>query len=176
MCPWLKLYKSVCLLTEVSSAGEEQHWNDKLAFAGLLALGHHHGVNTAREGEPDDLAVAEDLMRTCYEMYRRTPTGLAPEIAFFKTKEAAAHGLSQAGDPEAGGGDFVIKIHVRAPAWHASLHTNLGSLLSCCLVLHIYNQLPNALAGCYTAADHCSGIGGRRNIRMEHFAQDHSAC
>ena len=39
--------------------------------AGLLALGYHHGVDTASKGEPSDLSVAEDLMRTCYEMYRR---------------------------------------------------------------------------------------------------------
>lgn len=30
-----------------------------------------------------DLQLAEDLVRTCYEMYRRTPTGLAPEIVHF---------------------------------------------------------------------------------------------
>lgn len=40
--------------------------------AGLLALGHHHGVDTATKGEPGDLEIAEDLMRTCYEMYRRS--------------------------------------------------------------------------------------------------------
>ena len=80
--------------------------------AGLLALGHHHGVNTAAEGEPDDLEVAEDLMRTCYEMYRRTPTGLAPEIAFFKSSAAHAHLPSVQNN--AGGGDFIVKPHVGA--------------------------------------------------------------
>lgn len=30
-----------------------------------------------------DLELAENLMHTCYEMYRQTPTGLAPEIVFF---------------------------------------------------------------------------------------------
>lgn len=77
---------------------------------GLLALGHHHGINTAAEGEPDDLEVAEELMRTCYEMYRRTPTGLAPEIAFFVTSETTASVPVVTND--AGGGDFVIKPNV----------------------------------------------------------------
>ena len=86
------------------------HFSGKACCAGLLALGYHNGVNSAQEGEPSDLKVAEDLMRTCYEMYRRTPTGLAPEIAFFSTRDA------QRGYPSvsntAGGGDFVIKPHV----------------------------------------------------------------
>ena len=49
-------------------------------------------------------------MRTCYEMYRRTQTGLAPEIAFFKSTEAI-HGFPMV-DGTAGGGDFVIKRNV----------------------------------------------------------------
>lgn len=67
-------------------------------------------METAQEGEPSDLKVAEDLMRTCYEMYRRTQTGLAPEIAFFKSKEAI-HGFPSV-DGTAGGGDFVVKRNV----------------------------------------------------------------
>lgn len=81
--------------------------------AGLLALGHHHGVNTAADGEPDDLEVAEDVMRTCYEMYRRTPTGLAPELAFFKSSETSGAAPTVEND-KPGGGDFVIKQAVSA--------------------------------------------------------------
>ena len=42
---------------------------------GTLALGHMHGL-----GGGDHLTMARELMRTCYEMYRRTHTGLSPEI------------------------------------------------------------------------------------------------
>ena len=42
---------------------------------GTLALGHMHGL-----GGDDHLTMAKELMRTCYEMYRRMPTGLSPEI------------------------------------------------------------------------------------------------
>lgn len=31
----------------------------------------------------EDLQLAEELARTCYEMYEVTATGLAPEIAYF---------------------------------------------------------------------------------------------
>jgi len=33
----------------------------------------------------EDLKLAEELGRTCYEMYNVTATGLAPEIAYFNT-------------------------------------------------------------------------------------------
>ena len=47
------------------------------ARAGLLALGHLHGVATkTKPSQPDDLALAKDLMRTCYELYRRA--GVTP--------------------------------------------------------------------------------------------------
>ena len=81
-------------------------------YVGLLALGHLHGLNSAHPGEPNDLAIAEDLMRTCYEMYRRTPTGLAPELAFFETSEAGHSHSVQITAENSGGGDFIIKPNV----------------------------------------------------------------
>lgn len=46
---------------------------------GTLAL-------AVKNGLPDKLmTLAEELMHTCYEMYRRMPTGLSPEIAHFNT-------------------------------------------------------------------------------------------
>jgi len=43
------------------------------------------GLWTAREEE--DLNLAKELMKTCYEMYHSTKTGLAPEITFFNTQQ-----------------------------------------------------------------------------------------
>ncbi|KAJ3197751.1 hypothetical protein HDU67_003654 [Dinochytrium kinnereticum] len=34
--------------------------------------------------EREDLYIAQELTRTCYEMYHQTPSGLSPEIAFFR--------------------------------------------------------------------------------------------
>jgi hypothetical protein len=54
---------------------------------GTLALGAANGL----PAEHMDLAV--QLMHTCYEMYRRMPTGLAPEIVFFNTAGGATEDL-----------------------------------------------------------------------------------
>ena len=79
--------------------------------AGLLALGHMHGVNTGKSGQPDDLAVARELMRTCYEMYARTPTGLAPEIVHFVQRDGGSEFPKQH-DKDVGGGDFTVTAQV----------------------------------------------------------------
>ena len=79
--------------------------------AGLLALGHMHGVNTGRSGQPDDLAIARELMRTCYEMYARTPTGLAPEIVHFVQRDGGSEFPKQH-EHDVGGGDFTVTPQV----------------------------------------------------------------
>jgi len=44
---------------------------------GTLALGVIHGLDRSH------LELAEQLIKTCYQMYRSMPTGLSPEIAVF---------------------------------------------------------------------------------------------
>ena len=80
--------------------------------AGLLALGHFHGVNTGGKNDPNDLEVAQDLMLTCYEMYRRVPAGLSPEIVFFIQHDQGDDYPKQH-HMDVGGGDFVVKPQVR---------------------------------------------------------------
>lgn len=46
---------------------------------GMLALGAQHLPEYAE----DHMKLAEDLMETCYQMYARQPTGLAPEFVRF---------------------------------------------------------------------------------------------
>jgi mannosyl-oligosaccharide alpha-1,2-mannosidase len=82
-------------------------------MAGLLALGHLHGVNTGLPGEPDDLAIAKDLMHTCHEMYARTPAGLAPEIVVFTHRDGDDFPKQHAHD--IGGGDFTVKPQAGFP-------------------------------------------------------------
>ncbi|RZR74693.1 hypothetical protein BHM03_00041458, partial [Ensete ventricosum] len=58
---------------------------------GTLALGATKGITRKKAEErnlltPEDLEnlkLAEDLAKTCFEMYAVTSTGLAPEIAYF---------------------------------------------------------------------------------------------
>ncbi|KAL0032746.1 hypothetical protein WJX79_007172 [Trebouxia sp. C0005] len=75
---------------------------------GLLALGHFHGVNTGSRYDPNDLELAEELMLTCYEMYRRIPTGLSPEIVFF-TQHDRGDDYPKQHHMDVGGGDFMVK-------------------------------------------------------------------
>ena len=70
-----------------------------------------HGVNTGVAGEPDDLAIAKELMRTCYEMYARTPAGLAPEIVHFVQRDGSE--FPKQHELDTGGGDFTVKPNVR---------------------------------------------------------------
>ena len=64
---------------------------------GMLALGAKYmrgnvgecgGVKDGESIAKRHLELAKDMMRTCYEMYARTPTGLGPEGAKF-----GAHGF-----------------------------------------------------------------------------------
>jgi mannosyl-oligosaccharide alpha-1,2-mannosidase len=61
---------------------------------GTLALGATKGLtkeqalkeNLLSFEDLENLKLAEDLAKTCFEMYEVTATGLAPEIAYFHTK------------------------------------------------------------------------------------------
>ena len=68
----------------------------------VLALGHMHGYPSAH------LSLARDLMLTCYQLYKRTPTGLAPEGVYFNQRSRD-------------GPDFVIKVQF---CMHMTQHTN----------------------------------------------------
>eukprot|EP01024_Parvocaulis_polyphysoides_P034919 TRINITY_DN3091_c0_g1_i4.p2 TRINITY_DN3091_c0_g1~~TRINITY_DN3091_c0_g1_i4.p2 ORF type:complete len:175 (+),score=10.86 TRINITY_DN3091_c0_g1_i4:196-720(+) len=74
---------------------------------GLLALGNFHQVETGQKNEPQDMEIARKLMQTCYEMYRRSPLGLASEIVHFQDHHQGDYPKEHASD--IGGGDFVIK-------------------------------------------------------------------
>lgn len=63
-------------------------------MSGTLALGATKGVtkekamrdNMLNFEDLENLKLAEDLAETCFEMYKATSTGLAPEIAYFHTE------------------------------------------------------------------------------------------
>jgi len=47
---------------------------------GTMALGVMHGLPSWH------MDIAKSLLETCYLTYKNQPTGLAPEITFFKTE------------------------------------------------------------------------------------------
>ncbi|KAF3911147.1 hypothetical protein AA313_de0208159 [Arthrobotrys entomopaga] len=63
---------------------------------GNILLGVTNGTTVAEakrspawgKREDEDLELAKELMRSCYEMYNVTKTGLAPEIAYFNMDES----------------------------------------------------------------------------------------
>lgn len=85
---------------------------------GSFALGATEGlpVEAARKAsggakwgtrQEEDLRLARELMRTCYEMYHVTLTGLAPEIVWFNMQhDKTEGGVLEAEDPSK---DITIK-------------------------------------------------------------------
>ncbi|XP_057428842.1 mannosyl-oligosaccharide 1,2-alpha-mannosidase MNS3 [Lotus japonicus] len=67
---------------------------------GTLALGATKGLtkdqamkdNMLNFEDLENMKLAEDLAKTCFEMYSVTSTGLAPEIAYFHTEEFSEEG------------------------------------------------------------------------------------
>lgn len=61
---------------------------------GTLALGATKGLtkklamenNSLSPEDLENLKLAEDMAKTCFQMYSVTSTGLAPEIAYFHTE------------------------------------------------------------------------------------------
>ena len=50
-------------------------------FPGVLALGAHNDL------PKEHLQLASELVRTCYQMYEQTATGLSPDVVHFNTMQ-----------------------------------------------------------------------------------------
>ncbi|XP_059435673.1 mannosyl-oligosaccharide 1,2-alpha-mannosidase MNS3 [Corylus avellana] len=84
---------------------------------GTLALGATKGItkekamsnNLLKFEDLENLKLAEDLAKTCFEMYSVTSTGLAPEIAYFHTEEFSEAGLDGGNKSSKFINDIIIK-------------------------------------------------------------------
>ncbi|KAI1311608.1 mannosyl-oligosaccharide alpha-1,2-mannosidase [Mortierella claussenii] len=56
--------------------------------------------------QEEDFRIGEELTKSCYEMYRQTETGLAPEIVYWVQKEEQIRGKTAL--QHASGSDFII--------------------------------------------------------------------
>ncbi|MCO5554243.1 hypothetical protein L7F22_007771 [Adiantum nelumboides] len=90
-------------------------------LAGNLALGATKGL-TKQEAmdkglfdahDAENFQLAEDLAKTCYEMYSVTATGLAPEIAYFHLDEEYPEGLSGGNADSEFKEDIIVHVHDR---------------------------------------------------------------
>lgn len=90
-------------------------------LSGTLALGATKGITRKKAIEngllsDDDLKnlkLAEDLAKTCYEMYSVTSTGLAPEIAYFHVEGYSEGGLDGGNKSSEYINDIIIKHNDR---------------------------------------------------------------
>lgn len=86
-------------------------------LSGTLALGATKGItkekamkdNLLNFEDLENLKLAEDLAKTCFEMYAVTSTGLAPEIAYFHTKDFSEGGLDGGNKSSEYVKDIIIK-------------------------------------------------------------------
>lgn len=86
-------------------------------LAGNLALGATRGLTKQQAIEKglftahdyENFQLAEDLGKTCYEMYAVTATGLAPEIAYFHMDETHPEGWSGGNSDAEYREDIIIK-------------------------------------------------------------------
>ncbi|PKA64438.1 Mannosyl-oligosaccharide 1,2-alpha-mannosidase MNS3 [Apostasia shenzhenica] len=88
---------------------------------GTLALGATKGIkkrkavelNLLTAEDLENLILAEDLAKTCFEMYAVTSTGLAPEIAYFNVEGVSEYGLDGGNKSSEYVNDIIIKPNDR---------------------------------------------------------------
>ena len=122
------------------SGSSLQHKMDHLAcfIAATLAIGaqvtgchhhlhhHHHylhhlaiGAQDGRRFDAEYMALAEGIGETCYQMYARMKTGLAPEFVQFTSRdlEAGRSAVFNIGRPETVESLFVLWYYTQDPRW-----------------------------------------------------------
>ncbi|PIA25121.1 hypothetical protein AQUCO_12500025v1 [Aquilegia coerulea] len=113
--------KGLVFVGELPS-GSEDDFSPKMDhlvcfLPGTLALGATKGFtkkqamkdNLVSFADLDNLNLAEDLTKTCFEMYAVTSTGLAPEIAYFHTEGYSEVGLDGGNKSSEYINDIIIK-------------------------------------------------------------------
>lgn len=110
---------SFVYVADLNGHGQLNHKMDHLAcFVGaMLAVG-------AQDGGPLDteyMTLADAIGETCYEMYRRTASGLSPEYTKFnvagKDMDTPRNAAYNIGRPEAVETFFVMWYYTRDPKW-----------------------------------------------------------
>ncbi|ERN07025.1 mannosyl-oligosaccharide 1,2-alpha-mannosidase MNS3 [Amborella trichopoda] len=110
---------------------------------GTLALGATKGRTKKKAVEDNmmtmddfqNLKLAEELAKTCYEMYSVTSTGLSPEIAYFRTEGNTEDGLSGGNKSS----EYVDDIIIKHPDRHNLLRPETVESL---FVLHRITEDP----------------------------------
>lgn len=154
---------------------------------GTLALGATKGITKAKAMEEnlltfedlENLKLAEDLAKTCFEMYSVTATGLAPEIAYFNSENYSEDNLDGGNKTSEYIHDIVIK--------HADRHNLLRpETVESFFVLYritqdskyrewgwsifeAFEKHTKVESGGYTSLDDVTVLPPRRRDKMETF-------
>ncbi|KAG8067478.1 hypothetical protein GUJ93_ZPchr0005g14631 [Zizania palustris] len=154
---------------------------------GTLALGATRGITKKKavedhmltEEDRENLQLAEDLAKTCVEMYFVTSTGLAPEIAYFHTED------NTEGGPDGGNksSEYINDIIIKPLDHHNLLRPETVESL---FVLHRITEDPKYRewgwqifqafekytkvdSGGYTSLDDVTSLPPPRRDKMETF-------
>lgn len=119
--------------------GHLRHRMDHLAcfVSGMLVMGART-LPTA-EVDPRWEETAGELARTCYEMYRRSPTGLSPEYVVFRPEQVGESDMQTPGDaphnllrPEAAEALYYMHYYTGDPKYRRQAHEMMQAFESNC--------------------------------------------
>ncbi|KAL4309436.1 hypothetical protein GQ457_01G047140 [Hibiscus cannabinus] len=154
---------------------------------GTLALGATKGItkekamknNLLTFEDLENLKLAEDLAKTCFEMYSVTATGLAPEIAYFHTKEYFESGLDGGNKSSEYVNDIVIKQDDRHNLLRPETVESLFVLYRITQdpkyrewgwqIFESFEKYTKVDSGGYTSLDDVTTLPPRRRDKMETF-------
>lgn len=156
-------------------------------LSGTLALGATKGFtketamrdNLINFEDLENLKLAEDLAKTCFEMYSVTSTGLAPEIAYFHTEEYSEGGLDGGNKSSEYINDIIIKQADRHNLLRPETVESLFVLYRITedpkyrewgwQIFEAFEKFTRVDSGGYTSLDDVTTITPHRRDKMETF-------
>ncbi|XP_022926714.1 mannosyl-oligosaccharide 1,2-alpha-mannosidase MNS3-like [Cucurbita moschata] len=154
---------------------------------GTLALGATKGISKEEAMKKsllsfedlENLNLAEDLAKTCFEMYEVTATGLAPEIVYFHTEEYSEGG-HDGGNKNA---KYIDDIIIKPPDRHNLLRPETVESLFVLYritgdpkyrawgwqIFEAFERHTKVNTGGYTSLDDVTTVPPRRRDKMETF-------
>ncbi|XP_057949753.1 mannosyl-oligosaccharide 1,2-alpha-mannosidase MNS3 [Malania oleifera] len=154
---------------------------------GTLALGATKGItkekamkdNLLTFDDLENLKLAEDLAKTCFEMYSVTSTGLAPEIAYFHTEEFNEEGLDGGNKTSEYMNDIIIKPADRHNLLRPETVESLFTLYRITedskyrewgwQIFEAFEKYSKIDSGGYSSLDDVTTLPPRRRDKMETF-------
>ncbi|GAB4829358.1 Mannosyl-oligosaccharide 1,2-alpha-mannosidase mns3 [Ancistrocladus abbreviatus] len=154
---------------------------------GTLALGATKGISKLKAmkenllsfDDIENLKLAEDLAKTCYEMYSVTSAGLAPEIAYFHVEDFFEAGLDGGNKTSEYVDDIIIKPADRHNLLRPETVESLFVLYRITedpkyrewgwQIFEAFEKYTKVDSGGYTSLDDVTSLPPRKRDKMETF-------